>query len=132
MRTWLVGSIAAIVGLTLLSPSSADAGGGLFCDGGPTPMPVDQTGETEVFVPEADAIEVQIQIQYMGEASKFAWVIPVLSIPTEFNVGSELLFDNIMAASVPTYGITNQPDDCSLDDQNGFPGNGDGAASSAG
>ena len=115
----LVGSMVA-AGLVLLTPTTSEACGGLFCDGGPTPMPVDQTGENVVFIPDADSIEVQIQIQYMGEPQQFAWVIPVLSIPTEFAVGSELLFDNIMAASVPTYGISATADDCSLDDQNGF------------
>jgi MYXO-CTERM domain-containing protein len=77
-------------------------------------MPVDQTGENVVFVPGSDSIEVQIQIQYEGDAENFAWVIPVSSIPTGFEVGSELLFDNIMNASVPTYGITSQADDCSV------------------
>jgi MYXO-CTERM domain-containing protein len=113
-----------MMGLVALTPNTADACGGLFCDGGPTPMPVDQTGENVVFIPDQDSIEVQIQIQYMGEASQFAWVIPVLSIPTEFNVGSELLFDSIMNASVPTYGITVQQDVCDAGTDDGFPGNG--------
>src|SRR5688500_4620191 len=105
VKACFLGAVAC-VGLVLLTPTSAEACGGLFCDGGPTPMPVDQTGENVLFIPDRESIEVQIQIQYMGEADKFAWVIPVLSIPTEFNIGSEQLFDNIMSASVPTYGIT--------------------------
>jgi hypothetical protein len=135
MKACLLGAVAC-VGLVLLTPTSAEACGGLFCDGGPTPMPVDQTGENVLFIPGRDSIEVQIQIQYMGDADKFAWVIPVLSIPTEFNIGSELLFDNIMSASVPTYGITRQPDDCSTanNDQGfdpaGESASGTGAASS--
>jgi hypothetical protein len=137
MRDWLVVSLisaAAVAGLTVLTPTTAEACGGFFCDGGPTPMPVDQTGENVVFVPDDDSIEVQIQIQYDGEAENFAWVIPVLSIPTEFNVGSELLFDNIMNASVPTYGIQGQADECSVvDDADGFDSataGGDGGAGS--
>ncbi len=133
MRFAVVSGAMACAGLALLAPVQADACGGLFCDGGPTPMPVDQTGENVVFVPDADGIEVQIQIQYEGEAQNFAWVIPVLSIPTDFAVGSELLFDNIMAASVPTYGITSTADDCSLEDDQGFdPGGLTGPAGTAG
>jgi hypothetical protein len=94
-------------------------------------MPVDQTGENVVFVPDRESIEVQIQIQYEGDAEKFAWVIPVLSIPTGFEVGSELLFDNIMNASVPTYGITSQADDCSVDQDDGFDPSGNGSGTGA-
>ncbi|HWB80951.1 MAG TPA: DUF2330 domain-containing protein [Nannocystaceae bacterium] len=106
----------------MLSPRDADACGGMFCDGGPMPMPVDQTGENIIFVWDGDAIEAHIQIQYMGEAAQFGWVLPLQSVP-EFSVGSQPLFDALLASTVPTYGFSQTFDDCSLDDGSD-PGNG--------
>lgn len=94
-------------------------------------MPVDQTGEDILFVMDEGQVEVHIRVEYEGEAENFAWIIPALSVPTDFNVGSQALFDAIKQATVPTYGITNQADDCSLDDAQGF-GDGGSASDSAG
>ncbi len=121
LRTRLVplltlGSLA----LALALPSRAEACGGTFCDSGPNAMPVDQTGENIMFVIDGAYVEAHIQIQYdpNTEASKFAWVIPVLALP-EFSVGSQLLFDNMLAGSVPTYGFNTSQEICG--DQNGGP-----------
>src|SRR5215470_3077913 len=94
---------AAMCAALALQPREADACGGMFCDGGPQPMPVDQTGENILFVWEEDYIEAHIQIQYVGEPAKFGWVIPLQGVP-EFSVGSEPLFQALLAGSVPTYG----------------------------
>ena len=117
---------------TLLAPRSADACGGTFCDQGPTAMPVDQTGENILFHIGDDFVEAHIQIQYDPdtEAEAFAWVIPVTAIP-EFEVGSELLFDAILNATVPSYGLGVSNDFCgdeSGDQANstGFGTNGEG------
>lgn len=83
-------------------------------------MPVDQTGEDILFVMDGDEIEVHIRVEYEGEAENFAWLIPASSVPTDFNVGSQALIDAVKSATVPTYGITNTADDCSLDDAEGF------------
>jgi hypothetical protein len=97
--------------LSSLAPQSAQACGGFFCDGGPTVMPVDQTGETIVFwVDESGSephTEAHIQIQYEGDAENFAWLIPVTSVP-EVLVGSQQLFDNLLQATVPSFSVTNQ------------------------
>ena len=117
MKRLVFASLVAGLGLSsavALVPTEAAACGGFFCDGGPQPMPVDQTGEDILFIADGDKVEVHIRVEYEGEAENFAWVIPTLSIPTDFSVGSEALIDNIKAASVPTYGIATQPDDCSL------------------
>ncbi len=121
MKRLVAGSMLGVLaGAVLLAgPQEAEACGGFFCDGGPQPMPVDQTGEDIIFVMDEGEVEVHIRIEYEGEAENFAWLIPVLSVPTDFNVSSEALFDNVKAASVPTYGITNQADDCSMDDEFG-------------
>lgn len=102
MRRWW---IAACVGaLVSASVRDAQACGGTFCDAGPTAMPVEQTGETILFVLDDDAVEAHIQIQVdpETEAERFAWIIPVLALP-EFAVGSQPLFDRMLAGSVPAY-----------------------------
>ncbi len=109
---WLPLSFSMLVagfGLTLLDPGQAAACGGFFCDNvGGVPQPVDQTGENILFVIDDDAgtVEAHIQIQYMGDPAKFAWVIPVNAVP-DFSIGSELLFTNLLAGTVPTYSFTN-------------------------
>jgi MYXO-CTERM domain-containing protein len=92
----------------------AHACGGLFCDGGPQQMPVDQSGENIIFVWKDGSIEVHIQIQYVGDAAKFGWVIPLQSLP-EFSVGSEPLFQALLNSTVPTYGYTTTRDQCDAD-----------------
>jgi hypothetical protein len=94
-----------------VAPRSAEACGGTFCDGGPQLMPVDQTGENILFVYNAETIEAHIQIQYEGEAENFAWVIPVTAIP-EIGVGSQALFNNLLASTAPQYGTLGVPGPC--------------------
>ncbi|EDM79734.1 hypothetical protein PPSIR1_16770 [Plesiocystis pacifica SIR-1] len=77
-------------------------------------MPVDQTGENILFVMGDDNIvEAHIQIQYDpdADADKFAWVIPMTAVP-EFEVGSERLFQNMLAGTVPTYGYSTTQEPC--------------------
>jgi MYXO-CTERM domain-containing protein len=127
-----------------LTPTDAQACGGTFCDSG-APMPVDQSGENILFVIEQDYIEAHIQIQYTGDPEKFGWVIPLQSEPDPGSIvpGSELLFRNVLAGTVPAYGFTTQRDECSLpqgDANDGFStgaaggtgGGDDGAGDSAG
>ncbi len=94
-------------------PKEAKACGGTFCDAGPQPMPVDQTGENILFVMEGGYTEAHIQIQYDPDtdADSFAWLVPVTVVPT-FSVGSEALFQSILANTVPSYGIQRTFDDC--------------------
>ncbi len=94
-----------------LAAVDAHACGGTFCDSGPQAMPVDQKGENILFVMDGDSVEAHVQIQYQGSAERFAWVVPMPVVP-EISVGSQLLFDNLLAASVPTYGYTTQNDVC--------------------
>ena len=114
----------------LLAPSEAEACGGSFCDTGPTAMPVDQTGENILFRIGPDSVEAHIQIQIDPDttAEKFAWVIPVTALP-EFEVGSQILFDNMLLGSVPRYGVNNSTDFCGDD---GGLGGDDGANSTGG
>ena len=101
--------LALSLGALLLRADPAQACGGTFCDGGPQTMPVDQTGENILYVVDekAETVEAHIQIQYEGEASRFAWVLPVQSLPT-FEVGSQPLFSALLQGSVPSYGFNSQ------------------------
>ncbi len=110
---------ALLVGLTCLgvaAPRPAEACGGTFCDSGPTSMPVDQTGETLLFVLDETHVEAHIQIQYDPEtnAEQFAWVVPVTALP-EFSVGSQRLFTNLLGATVPSYGWSSWSEPCGFD-----------------
>jgi hypothetical protein len=97
------------------TPELADACGGTFCDAGPNVMPVDQTGENILFWIDHSGdephTEAHIQIQYEGDAENFAWIIPVLQVP-EVMVGNQALFDNLLAATVPTFTIQTTVETC--------------------
>lgn len=135
MKTSLVASLVALTGaLVLTTPQEAKACGGTFCDAGPTSMPVDQTGENILFVMGDDYTEAHIQIQYdpNTEAAEFSWIVPLTELP-EFGVGSELLFDAVLASSVPRYGFNNvftgqscggEGDTAATTDPTGSPGGG--------
>jgi len=121
-------SLLAALPLALLNPSPVEACGGTFCDTGPNAMPVDQTGENILFVLDGTHVEAHIQIQYApdGDVDKFAWVIPMQVLP-EFSVGSEPLFQNLLAGTVPTYGYNTTVEPCDWgDDGGGGDGDGDG------
>lgn len=111
--------LVASTGASMLAwTPEADACGGTFCDAGPQQMPVDQTGETILFVLGDGEVEAHVQIEYDGgDASKFAWIVPVMAIP-EIEVGSFALIDNALQATVPVYGLqTNSV--CSASDGGG-------------
>lgn len=93
-------------GALMVMPAEARACGGTFCDTGPQTMPVDQTGENVLFIIDGDEVEAHIQIRYDPDtdAAKFAWMIPMPSLPS-FAVGSEALFTALLNFSVPTYGL---------------------------
>ncbi|PCC67647.1 hypothetical protein SAMN02745121_02283 [Nannocystis exedens] len=108
--------------LAALPPSQADACGGTVCEPGPNAMPVDQTGENILFVIDQGQVEVHIQIQYDPDtnAQQFAWLIPLPEVPT-FSVGSELLFRELLNATVPTYGLQDNFEFCGGEGTDGFP-----------
>ncbi len=106
---------SAALALTL-APTRAEACGGTFCDAGPQVMPVDQSGENILFwIDQNDGephTEAHIQIQYQGDPDRFAWLVPVMAVP-EVLVGSQALFDNVLAGTVPTITVNTRFDgDC--------------------
>lgn len=68
-------------------------------------MQVDQTGEAILFNVADGFVEAHIRIEYDGgDASQFAWIVPVLAVP-EVEVGSFRFLQNALDASVPVYGL---------------------------
>jgi hypothetical protein len=107
-------------GMVLLALSAlgsvpdALACGGTFCDSPPPgkpPMPVDQSGENVLFILSEGHVEAHIQIQYTGDPTRFAWLVPVPAVP-ELSVGSQQLFTNLLNATVPTFFVQNTSDIC--------------------
>jgi hypothetical protein len=125
-------ALGLLSALVWAAPDRADACGGTFCDGGPNAMPVDQTGENILFVFDGTTVEAHIQIQYDPDtnANNFAWVIPVTALP-EFSVGSQTLFTNLLAGSVPTYGFNTTQELCG-EDPNSPPPSDSGASATGG
>lgn len=126
-------ALSAALSVAFLPGRSVHACGGTFCDGGPQPMPVDQRGENILFSIADGKVEAHIQIQYKGEAQKFAWVLPVQKLP-EFEAGSQELFTRLLQGTVPTVGFQSTFDQCNA--FNGAPsadaGGGTGGSGSAG
>ena len=81
-----IASAVSIASLVALAPR-AEACGGFFCQN----IPVDQTGEQILFAVENGRVEAQIQVDYVGAAEEFSWVVPVPSLP-EVGVSSDRVF----------------------------------------
>ncbi|MFZ6180628.1 DUF2330 domain-containing protein [Nannocystis pusilla] len=112
---------AACAAFTLAQSRPAEACGVNGCDGGvPGPMPVNQDGENVLFVLNPGEVEVHIQISIDPDtnAQKFAWLVPIAQIP-EFEVGSQPLFDALLQASVPQYGLSQSFEQCGDDSISG-------------
>ncbi len=86
---------------TLLEPSAAKACGGFFC----SQTPVVQNGEQIVFAMGDGHVTAHIRIFYTGEAKKFAWVVPVPTVP-RLGVGTEQLFTQLAVATQPQFRLT--------------------------
>jgi len=99
----------AVAALSVSRPSAAC--GGTFCDSGPRAMAVDQKGENILFAMGGGKVEAHIQIQYNGDAARFAWVLPVPALP-EVEVGSQGLFQNLLGGTVPRFGFRSTVDAC--------------------
>ena len=111
MRACL-GLLAAAVGCAAASmPLRAHACGGTFCDNGPRQVTVDQSGENVLFVELDGQIEAHVQIRYQGDPARLAWLVPMPDVP-EVAVGSQPLFDALLAGSAPVFGIRTTTMNC--------------------
>ena len=113
---------AAALSAVLQQASSATACGGTFCDRGstvqaqamavpPPPMTVDQSGENILFVVADGHVEAHVQIRYQGDPEKFAWLVPMPSVP-EVSIGSQLLFDAMLNGTTPVFGVRTTTMNC--------------------
>lgn len=70
----------ALAGAVFLSAVAAPAlaCGGFFCNRNP----IDQSGEKILFVRDGDMLRAIVQVQYVGAAEDFSWVVPVQGRPT--------------------------------------------------
>ncbi|MBC8070697.1 MAG: DUF2330 domain-containing protein, partial [Deltaproteobacteria bacterium] len=100
----LLCAIPSALSLYAALPTTAYACGGTWCD--INQMQVDQTGEAILFNVADGFVEAHIRIEYDGgDASQFAWIVPVLAVP-EVEVGSFRFMQNALDASVPVYGTS--------------------------
>jgi MYXO-CTERM domain-containing protein len=121
-----------VAGMSLLAgPRRAEACGGLFCDSaGAVTFPVAQAGEGIVFAVDRESHTVQaiISVQYQGEASDFAWVLPLQSAPLEVDVVPAIEFNVIDRLTRPTFPLSFEDEGiCHDDDADFFPGNSEDA-----
>jgi hypothetical protein len=93
-----IAPILAAVLATAAYARTAEACGGFFCQN----QPMNQAGEQIAFFVGEDHVQAHIQIQYQGEAARFAWVVPVHGVPT-LSVGSEELFRFVGPRTQPTF-----------------------------
>ncbi len=106
-RAVVLACAGALIG-ALATPSSAEACGGFFCNGGggPSgPTPIVQAAERIIFEKRQDGtVRAYIQIRYDqgGPPIGFSWIIPVLSVP-EVGIAEAATFDALDAATAPQF-----------------------------
>jgi hypothetical protein len=86
--------------LAAAAPRAAQACGGFFC----SQVPVDQTGEQIIFSVAPNHVTAYIQINYVGSAADFAWVVPVQAKP-EISLGSRAVFQAVGSRTQPQFRV---------------------------
>lgn len=121
MKAIVWGSATVALALSALTPSLASACG-CFAAPSPTEQMV-QAGERIVFEHRDGKVIAHIQIQYQGDASEFAWLVPVGAVPN-LRLGTEELFTQIQVATNPQFLLSRTGGNC------GSSGSGCGSFSS--
>lgn len=98
--------------LAWLLPAPALACGGFFCG----QQPVDQQAERILFAVGASETDMIVQISYRGEASEFAWVLPLGFVPEASDLGtfSPLALTQLDANTAPIFVRPHDPECGSL------------------
>lgn len=100
MRFFLAGPLALATALASLTPTRAEACG---CFAPPTPAePVVQAGERILFAVNEGVVTAHIQIQYVGSASEFAWLVPLPAVP-KLKIGNDDVFNELEKATAPSF-----------------------------
>lgn len=102
---WLVAPCVALLLLVAVAPGPAGACGGLFCG----PVPVDQAAERIVFTMDEGTITTYIQINYVGRAEDFAWVLPMPNVP-KVDTAEMAMFRDLDRLTQPVYIGPRAPD----------------------
>jgi hypothetical protein len=103
---WLVAPLVALVLVLAVAPGPAGACGGFFCG----PIPVDQAGEQIVFTMDEGTITTYVQINYVGKAEDFAWVLPLPAVP-KVETAEMAMFRDLSRLTAPQY-LPPAPPDC--------------------
>jgi len=103
---WLVAPLAALLLVFVVSSGSVAACGGFFCG----PVPVDQAAERIVFTMDAGTVTTYVQINYVGKAEDFAWVLPMPNVP-KVDTAEMAMFRDLDRLTQPVY-IGPRPPDC--------------------
>ena len=88
-----------------LSGLQAHACGGFFCGN----FPMNQVAENILFVQGEGTVTTHVQLQYSGEASDFAWILPMPSVP-ELAVSHNQIFNQLQFATQPGFQLNFQED----------------------
>ena len=102
---WLVVPLVAMLLLFVASSGSVAACGGFFCG----PVPVDQAAEQIVFTMDEGTITAYVQINYVGRAEDFAWVLPMPNVP-KVETSEMSLFRDLRRLTDVQYLIPPAPD----------------------
>lgn len=91
----------AAAGAMTLTATDAWACGGFFCNAN---QPVNQAAERIIFSDNPDGtVSAVVQILYQGPSEKFAWVLPVPTVPDDVEISSNVAFTQIQNVTNPTY-----------------------------
>lgn len=95
----------AVATATAIAPRPASACGGFFCDNA---QPVVQEGERILFVVDRvnERIDVVVNIQYQGDTSEFAWILPLSAPPTDVRVVPSRVFGVFDQQTAPRFQAT--------------------------
>ncbi len=86
-----------------LSGLQAHACGGFFCGN----FPMNQVAENILFIQGEGTVTTHVQLQYSGEASDFAWILPMPSVP-ELAVSHNQIFNQLQFATQPGFQLNFQ------------------------
>ncbi len=107
LRALAVAALLVVAGASVTAPSVA-ACGGFFC----TTVPVDQAGEQVIFTMDPGRVTTYVQINYVGAAEDFAWVLPMPAVP-EIDTANITMFQDLARLTRPIF-LTPRPPDCLL------------------
>jgi len=99
-----VATLAIMSGLFAAGPIAAC--GGFFC----TTAPVDQAAERVIFTMDEGTVTTYVQINYVGKADDFAWILPLPAVP-QIDTAQRSTFDDLNRLTQPIY-ISPRPPDC--------------------